>query len=140
MKPLYEEGQAWCIVCDKEVPYITKVELTKTSVKGVKVEAELKHAYCSDCGHQLFVYEYEKVNQVLIFDEYKKKKGLLTSKEMIEIRKKYGLSQTALAKAIKVGAKNIARYESGKIQDASIDLLIRLLAAHPKAFGIKNKK
>ena len=36
-----------------------------------------------------------------------------------------------------VGKKNIARYEIGKIQDKSIDLLIRLLDKHPHWFGIK---
>ena len=61
------------------------------------------------------------------------------NKIIIEIRGKYGLSQSELAKKIMIGAKNIARYETGKIQDKSIDLLIRILNDHPELFGIKIK-
>lgn len=131
---------ALCVDCDCEVEYVSKDELREVTVKGVCVSFIAKSNYCSKCGAPLFVYEDERINIIRCYDEYKLKKGLLTSSEIIEIRKKYGLSQTDLAKAIKVGKKNIARYESGKIQDASIDLLIRLLDKHPNAFGIKNKK
>ena len=63
----------------------------------------------------------------------------MTSSEIIEIRNKYGLSQSKLAKLIKCGEKNIARYEKGAIQDASIDLLIRMVDLLPNYFGLVEK-
>lgn len=132
-----DEFNAWCIDCDSDVNYASASEIRKVTVKGVPVEFNAIKAYCPNCGAPLFVYEVERINQVRCYDEYKKKKGLLTSVEIIEIRNKYGLSQTDLAKAIMIGKKNIARYEAGKIQDKSIDLLIRLLDKHPHWFGIK---
>lgn len=132
--------EPWCLRCDTVNEYELTTEIRKVTVKGVPVEFEAIKAYCPHCGDPLFVYEAERINQIRCFDEYKKKKGLLTSEEIIEIRNKYGLSQTDLAKAIMVGKKNIARYEIGKIQDKSIDLLIRLLDKHPHLFGIKHKK
>lgn len=131
------KSEPWCLRCDTINEYELTTEIRKVTVKGVPVEFEAIKAYCPHCGDPLFVYEAERINQIRCFDEYKKKKGLLTSEEIIEIRNKYGLSQTDLAKAIMVGKKNIARYEIGKIQDKSIDLLIRLLDKHPHWFGIK---
>ena len=130
----------FCLRCDKIGKYELTTEIRKVVVKGVLVEYEAIKAYCPHCGDPLFLYEAERINEIRCYDQYKKKKGLLTSGEMIVIRKKYGLSQTSLARAIRIGKKNIARYETGKIQDASIDLLIRLLDAHPNLFGIKSKK
>ena len=115
----------YCLECDHEVEYIQKDELEECKIKSVTISYVAHKAYCSKCNHPLFVYELEKVNQINRFDEYKRKRNLLTSQEIIAIRKKYGLSQTKLARLIKCGAKNIARYELGAIQDSSIDLLIR---------------
>lgn len=136
-KKEFIKSEPWCLRCDTVNEYELTTEIRKVTVKGVPVEFEAIKAYCPHCGDPLFVYEAERINQIRCFDEYKKKKGLLTSEEIIEIRNKYGLSQTDLAKAIMVGKKNIARYEIGKIQDKSIDLLIRLLDKHPHWFGIK---
>lgn len=136
-KKEFIKSEPWCLRCDTVNEFELTTEIRKVTVKGVPVEFEAIKAYCPHCGDPLFVYEAERINQIRCFDEYKKKKGLLTSEEIIEIRNKYGLSQTDLAKAIMVGKKNIARYEIGKIQDKSIDLLIRLLDKHPHWFGIK---
>lgn len=138
-KKEFIKSEPWCLRCDTVNEYELTTEIRKVTVKGVPVEFEAIKAYCPHCGDPLFVYEAERINQIRCFDEYKKKKGLLTSEEIIEIRNKYGLSQTDLAKAIMVGKKNIARYEIGKIQDKSIDLLIRLLDKHPHWFGIKTE-
>lgn len=140
MDAILKNGHAWCIDCNQEVEYSSKEEIRNVIVKDMSISFSAKNNYCTKCGAPLFVYEDERINMIRCYDEYKRKKGLFTSSEIIEIRKKYGLSQTDLAKAIMVGKKNIARYESGKIQDASIDLLIRLLNDHPKEFGIKSKK
>lgn len=138
-KKEFIKAHPWCLRCDTIGEFETTTEIRKVTVKGVPVEFEAIKAYCPKCGDPLFLYEAERINQIRCFDEYKRKKGLLTSEEIIEIRKKYGLSQSELAKKIMIGAKNIARYETGKIQDKSIDLLIRILNDHPELFGIKIK-
>ena len=136
-KKEFIKAQPWCLRCDTIGEVETTTEIRKVTVKGVPVEFEAIKAYCPKCGDPLFLYEAERINQIRCFDEYKRKKGLLTSEEIIEIRKKYGLSQADLAKALRIGTKNIARYEAGKIQDRSIDFMIRLLNDHPALFGVK---
>ena len=136
-KKEFIKAQPWCLRCDTIGEFETTTEIRKVVVKGIPVEFEAIKAYCPKCGDPLFLYEVERINQIRCFDEYKRKKGLLTSEEIIEIRRKYGLSQADLAKALRIGTKNIARYEAGKIQDRSIDYMIRLLNDHPTIFGIK---
>ena len=135
-----QNKKIYCLSCDKEVDYNVKTSIEKRNIKGTEVEIDAKHAYCKECGSYLFVYELEKENQIKAFDLYKKAHGLLTSSEIIAIREKYHLSQTKLAKCIKCGEKNIARYENGAIQENSIDLLIRLLDQAPQLFGVLIKE
>ena len=129
-------AKVFCLNCDEEKEYYTKdIEMSFT-VKGVEVKTTVKQAYCCECNKGVFVYQIERENQRKIFDAYKKSFGLLTSEEIISIRKKYNLSQRQLAKLIKCGEKNIARYENGAIQDQPINLLIKMLDEHPEYFGL----
>ena len=135
-----KNDKAYCLVCDKEVKFIIKNENEQCRIRGVDILYSALKAYCPVCNKDLFVSEFEKINRINRFDEYKKQNGLLTSQDIIAIRNKYGLSQTKLANVIMCGEKNIARYETGTIQDRHIDLLLRILDEHPEYFGLKIKK
>ena len=131
--------KVFCLNCEEEKEFYIK-EVTKNfMVKSVVLKAKVKECFCKDCNKHIFVYEIEKENQRIIFDTYKRKVGLLTSTELIELRKKYNLSQRGLAKIICCGEKNIARYENGAIQDQSINLLFVMLKKHPEYFGLGKK-
>lgn len=128
--------KTFCLNCDEEQDYYIVTITKEFDVKGVKVIADIEEVYCSKCNNKVFLYKIERNNQIKVFDAYKKATGLLTSKEIINIRKKYNLTQSELARLIRCGEKNIARYENGAIQDQSIDLLIRMVKEHPDYFGI----
>ena len=133
------KNKLYCLNCDKDVLFdIVEVQETHI-IKGTKINVLTKHAICKECGSTIFNYQLEKQNQIIISDTYKAQVNLLTSKEIISIRQKYNLSQVELARIIKCGEKNIARYENGAIQDASIDLLIRLVDKIPAYFGLVEK-
>ena len=103
-------------------------ETTKTfEVRDVQVEATIKEAHCKECGELLYVREIEVENDIAVYDAYKKKVGLLTSKEIIAIRKRRGMTQRQLAKFLNIGEKDITRYENGAIQTKSIDGFIRAI-------------
>lgn len=119
--------KVYCINCDGMVDYVV-MESTKTfEVRNVQVEATVKEARCKQCGELLYVREIEIENDISIYDAYKKKVGLLTSKEIIAIRKKRGMSQRQLARFLNIGEKDITRYENGAIQTRSIDQFIKAI-------------
>ena len=120
---------AICSECNEEVPY-TMSKVKRLHLIGhdkVPVEVEEWIGHCAICGAPLLPNKYWALNDIIIYDEYKRKLGLLTSEDIKRIRKKRGMSQVELAHFIQCGEKNIARYENGAVQDRVFDLLIRLV-------------
>jgi len=126
--------KVYCENCDKQVDYILKPVKREYKVKDDVVAVEINEAYCAICGKRLFVFKVERENQIRVYDAYKIKHKLLTSNDIIEIRKRHHLSQKDLARKIRIGEKNIARYENGAIQDQSINLLILFYDKFPELF------
>lgn len=120
----------YCENCDCETEYnIVSVE-REFNVRGDTFKVKVKEAVCSKCGEQVFPVCLAKENDLLVYDEYRRRHGLLTSSEIKEIRNKRNLTQVQLAKMLHCGEKNIARYETGTIQDPVFDMLLRLVDSH----------
>ena len=115
----------YCINCHGLVDYTVSEVYKSFEVGDVQVSAEIKEARCVKCGEVLYIKEIEVYNDIAIYDEYKKKVGLLTSKEIKEIRKKRNMTQKDLANFLGIGEKDITRYENGSVQTKSIDRFIR---------------
>ena len=118
---------AYCEQCDQDVEYITKEETKQVQVRELKFDVKIKVAYCKKCHEQVFPSSFSKENELIIFDEYRRLKHLLTSSEIKAIREKRGMSQRDLARFINCGEKNITRYENGIIQDPAFDYLMRMV-------------
>ena len=119
--------KAFCESCDKDVHYyLEEISITST-IRGVTLTHPYFRAHCDHCGEIVSPYSITNLNIKIMYDEYKKHVGLLTSKEIIEIRKKLGLTQEGLAKLMGCGLKTITRYENGAIQDKIFDNFIRCL-------------
>lgn len=121
--------KAYCYHCDKMVDFEIKEinENTKVSEKGVPVSVKVKRAYCKHCGSVVPCEKIDYEADRLVYDEYKRKVGLLTSQEIKEIRLLRNLSQRELSLMLGLGEKTITRYENGAIQDRAYDILLRLV-------------
>ena len=88
--------------------------------------------HCSNCGEE-FVEEQTLDNvEKRVRDFQRGVDGLLTSDEIVQIRKKLRLTQRQLADKLYVSRPTIARYESGQLtQSKSQDIHIRLLIENP---------
>ena len=121
--------RGYCFECDEMVDYIVKEEKKSFNVRGVEVTAVVLRAFCKVCGERITVESIEKLNDISIYDAYKSKMGLLTSREIIAIRNRRKLTQKEFAKLLCIGEKDIARYENGAIQSESINLLMKIAGA-----------
>ena len=110
--------------------------------KGKQITvANIKQFACPVCGESFIDKNDRKKLEKLLTDERRKVDGLLSSEEIKKIRSKFGVTQVQFAKALKVGEKNFARYESGQsVQSAAMDDLLRVLKAFPQAYKLFDKE
>lgn len=126
----------FCGYCDAFHEVNEKRETRVFTIKNTNIEAEITILTCQHCGEEVYDKDTEVSNDIILFDAYKKKHNLLTSKEIINIREKYGLSQATFSKIMGFGLKTITRYENGSIQDNTHDNLLRLVNIEDNFFAL----
>ena len=125
-----------CPLCDKKHDVKRVKRVATIEIKGVEVEYD---EVCFVCGNspegenEFIDAKTMDVNLLNARNAYRIMKGLLTSYEIVAIRKKYGLSQVELAKLLGWGEATISRYESKAIQDEAYDNILREIKEN--AFG-----
>ena len=117
----------YCGSCEVSHEVVVSNDVREYKIKETTVSARITILKCVHCGNEIYDKANEIENDIILFDEYKKKNNLLTSREIIEIREKYGLSQATFSKILGFGLKTITRYENGSIQDSTHDSFLRLL-------------
>ena len=128
----------FCSICE-EIHEVSLIEEEKeTIIKGEKIKYKELYYKCNKyTDNNIFMTgELWNINLVNSLDAYRRKKDLLTSKEIKEIREKYGLTQSEMAFLLNLGEITITRYETKQIQDASVDNMIRELNDNP-LFALK---
>jgi len=98
----------------------------KMTFRGVDITIPVESYTCAVCGLEAGTVEQTAKIQRTISDAYRKGLGLLTGSEIVQNRKKLGLSQDALAKRMNVGIASIKRWETGTIQTRSMDRVLRM--------------
>lgn len=123
-----------CKSCSKEHEVLLVLNKEKALFKGEEVTYDALYYYC-DINDEY--YEDEDLigrNQCSLRDEYRKMHQLLTSKEIIEIRNKYLISQKEFSKLLGWSPATITRYENYQVQDRAHDEILRKLSHDPKWF------
>ena len=103
-----------------------KIRRVTTEVKGIEITFDEYYRVDPNTGEEIFDRELEIKNDAIVYDIYKKQKGLLTNAEIKEIRKKYEMNQKEYALAIGVGEVTVNRFENGAIQTEATDAIMRL--------------
>ncbi len=112
---------------------VQTVEIKKESIfKEEDIEYIETSEYCDIYDELNQDEELIRLNDIAFKNAYKKKIGLLTSQEIIDIRNKYGISQGDLAKILGWGEKTITRYESYQVQDIAHNDLLLNVDSNPK--------
>lgn len=120
-----------CPVCDKihEVEKITRI--ISSTIKDESVEHEETVFKCPLKGEEW--YHGKMLDDTLLSarDAYRVKHKLLTSDQIIALRKKYGINQGEFSILLGWGAATMSRYETTHIQDESYDNIMRLALGNP---------
>jgi putative zinc finger/helix-turn-helix YgiT family protein len=103
-------------------------------VNGEKMAVTgIAHLRCPKCGEGILSLEAARELSLRAHAAYRERFGLLSPNEIRSIRVKYGLTQSQLAKLLRLGDNTLSRWEAGRIvQSAAMDLLLRLLRDLPE--------
>lgn len=123
-----------CPICDKVHKLEQRKRIAQSIVKDEVVNYEEIYFLCpiSDEEENEFVPAgLLDENLLRARDAYRQKKGLLTSKEIVDIRNYYNLTQVDFSALLGWGDVTITRYETKTIQDETYDNIMRLVLKNP---------
>ena len=131
--------RVYCPYCKKEVDY--KIE--KRDVKefrGIEINTYENVAICKECHQDLYVSEIEEKNNERINKLYREKANIIKPQDIVNLRKKYDISQRELTAILGLGKMTINRYERGGVPTKSQSDYIRLLIDNENKFIEKVKE
>lgn len=97
----------------------------QATFRGVEITYPVEVFRCPVCSLEAGTLDQTAVIQKAMADAYRKKKGLLTSQEIADGRKRLGLTQQAFADRTKLGIASIKRWEGAIIQTGSMNEMLR---------------
>jgi len=123
-----------CPFCNTVHLIEQRKRLTQSIVKGEVVDYEECYFLCpltKEEENEFIPSGIMDENLLRARDSYRRKKGLLTSSEIIEIRNIYGLSQSDFSTLLGWGEVTVNRYESKVVQDETYDNIMRMVLENP---------
>ena len=108
----------YCPECDVEVHALLHNQPATLSVRGEAISFSETIAVCPVCGEAIGDARIEGANLERAYDVYRALHGILSPREIKELRDSYCLSLREFSKFLGFGEQTAYRYEHGDIPDA----------------------
>ncbi len=125
--------KVYCPYCRKDVEY----DLEKRDIKefrGVVVDTYENVPVCKKCGNDLYISDIENENNKRIYDIYRSKEDIIKPQDIVNLRKKYNISQRELTYILGFGKMTINKYERGSLPTKSQSDYLKLLIENEHEF------
>lgn len=109
--------KAYCDHCASYVSYRIEERVESVEVRDRTVEAVQYHAFCNECGEEVYPNDLFDDNIDLAHDAFRISIGAITTERIEEILRKYNIGATPLCRLLGWGPNTIARYLKGTIPD-----------------------
>lgn len=131
---LIEVNRQKCICCMEEHEVKRVEAFDEVTYQNEKVGYNLECFYCEN--DETFFEDEDQMsrNGKSLKDAYREKVGLYTSNQIIDLRKKYDISQQDLCKVLGWGGKTVNRYENSAVQDKAHDNILKKIDKDPEWF------
>lgn len=119
-----------CVICGGPATLVE--ELETMNMAGRRVTYMDQFYRCGRCGETFYNggmanESFRRATAVIRAED-----GLLAPEEIVELRRKYGLTQAQLERLIGAGEKTVVRWERGTVsQNKTADTLLRVLRDFP---------
>jgi len=114
-----------CFKCAKGKMMPAVADMT-ARVRGEETPVRTEAIVCNRCGFHVMTDVQSNAYTIASADVYRTKHGLLTTKDLKQIRERLRMSFRTFAKYLKVSEASPKRWEAGLVQDQAMDELIRL--------------
>lgn len=124
---LIEKVMMECPMCDETHLVEKRTRTSKVKIKEESVEYLETYYICAE-DHEEYAFVPAKVmdeNLLSARNAYRVAHGLMTSHEIMQLRKRFGLTQKEFALLLGWGEVTITRYETKQIQDETHDNLLK---------------
>ncbi|TVR33056.1 MAG: DUF4065 domain-containing protein [Balneolaceae bacterium] len=112
---------------------VRQVREEELEFRGDSFKIPYTNYRCVDTGKEFTTNEIDTLNLALLHNAYREKHNIPFPEEILEIRKKYGVSQTKMSDVLGFGANTYRNYENGDVPQLNNAKLISL-AAKPSGF------
>lgn len=120
-----------CDICNSQETYIKDYE-HNYSIKGRNISFIAKRRFCKKCNNLVYDSNLDNKASEIAINKYNEKYGI-TKEEIVNLRKKFNLSQELFAKVIGCAKKTLISYEKGKsIPNDSYLIILRSLLSKPE--------
>lgn len=126
-----EKKYVLCEECRKEVEFI----LTETSMNGRIKNEEIhflgKEARCPECGSLLYIPEINDFNLKTLYDEYRRRKGIVSLEVIRAIPEKYAIGKRPLSLLLGWGEQTFTRYYDGDLPTKQYSEILSKIYENP---------
>lgn len=114
-----------CPNCEKEIDVESIRAKEIIEIRGEPIEVMAEYFKCSKCDEE---FENTRGHDALdlAYREYRARHGMLQPEQILEWRKRVGLTQKELSMLLGWGGATLSRYENGALQDDAHEKILRL--------------
>ena len=128
------EKKAYCKKCGQERGYLVKAVPMLGRLKDEAYSYSGQEARCEACGERLQVPEIEEMNLRLLYDLYRKKRGIIPLEHIRAIPVRYAIGKRPLSKLLGWGELTFTRYYEGYMPSRQYSEVLKRLYEEPSFY------
>ena len=97
-------------------------------IRNEEITTEIEISRCLECYQEFETMEQMENNLEAFRRIYRQRYRIMSPEEIIQLRKKYGISQKALGKILEIGELTINIYEQGAMLSGAHNQLLQLIS------------
>lgn len=124
----------YCPVCQCEREFVIVKQRLHYETNEVNFDYDEKVTRCISCKEELFVKEYNDLNQASFEEAYKNSLTIISKDDIEEILKKYNITKRNLSIVLGLGELTITRYLDGYIPRKKNSDLLKEVLKSPEVY------
>jgi putative zinc finger/helix-turn-helix YgiT family protein len=130
----------FCPNCEKETEQVLLKHVELIEIKSEIIPVEVEYIQCNECNEEFLSPSSKSDPLRSAYDEYRRRKDMVTPQEIKFFREKFNLTQRELSDLVGFGGATLSRYENGALQDETHNNLLRLIMESDNLLKVINNK